>query len=69
MALSINSTLREILADPKGKAVILAHHESWATDPQMEPAMDLSIKEIATYSQGAVSDDSLKAMDEDLSKL
>lgn len=69
MALSINSTLREILADPKGKAVILAHHESWATDPQMEPAMDLSIKEIAAYSQGAISDDSLKAMDEDLSKL
>ncbi len=69
MALSINSTLREILADPKGKAVVLAHHESWATDPQMEPAMDLSIKEIAAYSQGAVSDDSLKAMDEGLSKL
>ncbi len=69
MALSINSTLREILADPKGKAVVLAHHESWATDPQMEPAMDLSIKEIAAYSQGAVSDDSLKAMDEHLSKL
>ncbi len=69
MALSINSTLREILADPKGKAVVLAHHESWATDPQMEPAMDLSIKEIAAYSQGAVSDDSLKTMDEDLSKL
>ncbi len=69
MALSINSTLREILADEKGKAVILQHHESWASGPQMEPAMDLSLKDIASYSQGAVTNESLQAMDEDLSKL
>ena len=68
MSLSIDSTLREILADERGRTVIEEHHPSLATDPQMESAMDLSLKEIASYSSGAITDESLKAMDAGLRK-
>ena len=69
MALSTDSTLRELIADEKAKAVLLAHHPDLVNDPQMEQAMDISIRQIAEYSGGSLTDESLKEMDDDLSKL
>ena len=69
MALSIDSTLGEILADEKGKAVLEKHLPGVAAMPQIEMAKGYSLKAIAPMSQGQVTDEMLKAIAEDLSKI
>ncbi len=75
MALSIDSTVGEILADEKGKAVLEKHLPELMSMPQrVEWAKTRSPKEIAVVSQspgmgGGVTDELLKAIAEDLSKI
>ena len=69
MALSIDSTLGEILADEKGKAVLEKHLPGVTSMPQIEMAKGYSLKTIAPMSQGRITDELLKAIDEDLGKL
>ena len=69
MALSIDSTLGEILADEKGKAVLEKHLPGVTSHPQIEMAKGYSLKAIAPMSQGQITDETLKAIAEDLSKL
>lgn len=68
MALSTNSTLRELWADEKAKAVLEAHHPD-LLKPDMEKALDISLRQIATYSGGSLTDESLATMDADLAKI
>ena len=67
MGLSTDSTLRELWADEKARAVLEAHHPD-LLKPEMEQALDISLRQIAGYSNGGITDESLKAMDEDLGK-
>ncbi len=69
MALSIDSTLGEILADEKGKAVLEKHLPGVSTNPAIAQARGMSLKAIAPMSQGMINDDMLKAIAEDLSKI
>lgn len=69
MALSIDSTLGEILADEKGKAVLEKHLPGVSSMPQIEMAKGYSLKVIAPMSQGQITDEMLKAIAEDLSKM
>ena len=66
MALTVDSTLGEILADEKGKAVLEKHLPGVASMPGIEMAKGYSLKAIAPMSQGRITDDMLKAIDEDL---
>ncbi len=56
MALSIDSTIGEILADDKGKAILDKHIAGFSTNPQIEPAKGMSLKAVAPMSQGAITD-------------
>ena len=69
MALSIDSTIGAILADEGGKAVLEKHMPGISTNPQIDQAKGMSLKAIAPMSQGAITEDMLKAIAEDLSKL
>ena len=70
MALSIDSTVGEILADEKGKAVLEKHLPDLTSAPQIiERAKGYSPKAIAAMSQGRITDEMLKAIAEDLSKI
>jgi len=68
-ALSINSTLRRILSDERAKAILEKYQPGATSHPQMGQAMGMSLRQIASYSQGRITDEILKAMDEELSKL
>ncbi len=48
MALSINSTMKELLADEKAKAIIDTG-SGWTDDPRLQQAMGMSLKELASY--------------------
>ncbi len=67
--LSANSTIRELLADEKAKAIVEKHQPDFSSHPQIGQAMSMSLKQVASYSQGEITDETLKAIDEDLSKL
>ena len=69
MGFSINSTLKDLLADEKAKAILDRQQPGWTDDPQLQQAMGMTLKEIAGYSQGQVTDEMLKEVDEELGKL
>jgi hypothetical protein len=69
MAVTINSTLKDLLADPKAKAVIEKHFPGFASNPQLQMAMGMTLKQVQPFSRGAITDDKLKAVEEDLKKI
>ena len=69
MALSIDSTLGEILADEKGKAVLEKHWPGVWSAPRIELAKVYPLKAIASMPDGRITDETLKAIAEDLSKI
>ena len=76
MVLSINSTLKDLLADEKAVAILKnamdASEQAFnevVNSPQMQQAMGMSLKELAGYSQGEITEEMLKGIDEELGKL
>ena len=69
MALSTNSTLGTILDDEKAKAVLDEHAPGVSTHPQKDQAVGMSLRAIAPYAQGLLTDEILKVLDEELGKL
>ena len=69
MALTLDSKLGDILADPKGKAVLDKHLPSFSTNPQMAMAKGMTLKMVAPMSGGKITPAILKAIEEDLKKL
>lgn len=69
MALTIDSPLKDLLADPKTKAVLEKHFPGVSTNPRLQMAMGMTLKQIAPFSQGMINDAKIKAVDEDLKKI
>jgi len=69
VALTINSKMGELLANPKGKAVLERHMPGISLNPQMAMAKGMSLKMLAPLSGGKITVAMLKAVDEDLQKL
>jgi len=69
MALTIDSTLGELLADEKGKAVLEKHLPGVTSMPGLDMAKGYSLKAIAPMSQGQITDAMLNAIAEDLGKI
>jgi len=69
MALTIDSKMGDILADPKGKAILEKHMPGISTNPQMAMAKGMSLKMIAPMSGGKITPAILKAIEEELKKM
>ncbi len=69
MALSINSTVRELQADEKAKAILEKHRPGLTSHPQIGMAMDMALEQVASYPEAEITNEKLKAIDDDLSKL
>ena len=69
MALSIDSTLGDILANEKGKAALEKHMPGISKHPQLAMAKGMSLKMIASMSQGQISKATLDALNADLKKI
>ena len=68
MAVTINSTLKELLADPKAKAILEKHFAGLSGNPQLQMAMGMTLKQIQPFSKGAITAEKLKLVEEDLKK-
>ena len=66
MALSIESTVGQIMAVEEGKAILEKHLPDTMDDAKLAPAMGMSLKAIAPLSDGAITDDILAAIAADL---
>ncbi len=69
MALTVDSKIGDIIADPKGKAVLEKHLPGMSTQPTIAMAKGLTLKMIAPMSAGKITPAILKAIDEDLKKI
>ncbi len=67
--LSVNSTLGAILDNERAKAILEKHIPGATSHPQLQQAMSMTLKQVASYAQGQMTDETLHAIDEDLSKL
>ena len=68
MALTIDSKIGELLADPKTKAILEKHMPGISTNPQMAMAKGMSLKVVAPMSGGQITPDKIKAIEADLKK-
>ncbi len=69
MGLSQDSKLGDILANEKGKEVLEKHAPGITKNPQLAMAKNFTLKAIMPMSQGKLTPDKLKAIDEDLKKI
>jgi hypothetical protein len=69
MAVTINSTLKELLADAKAKAILEKHFPGFSSNPQLQMAMGMTLKQIQPFSKGVVTDDKLKLIEQELKKI
>lgn len=69
MALSIDSKIGDLLANPKAKAILDKAMPGFSTNPQMSMAKGMTLKMIAPMSGGKITPAILKALDEELKKV
>ncbi len=66
LPLSRQSTLRQILANPAGKAILAAHLPEMVDSSQVGMAMDMTLEAIAGFVPHMLSSERLDAIDEEL---
>ncbi len=69
MAITVDSKLGDIFANPKAKAIMDKHLPGFSTNPQMAMAKGMSLKMVAPMSGGKITPAILKAIEEDFKKL
>ncbi|GIV79952.1 hypothetical protein FKZ61_020730 [Litorilinea aerophila] len=69
MPYTLNSTVREILADERAKAIIEKHMPGATSHPQLSEAMYMTLREVAMYPESGLTPQKLQAILDDLAKL
>ena len=69
MGFSVDSRLRDLLADERAQAVLRKHFPSQGNDPRIQEVLYYSLREIAYYPEAGISREKLEAVDKDLKAL
>jgi hypothetical protein len=69
MPFSVDSKLKDLLADERAQAVLRKHFPGRANDPRVQEVLYYSLRDIAYYPEAGISQEKLKAIDEDLKAL
>jgi len=69
MAFTGDSTINDILANEKAKAVVEKYVPGFTTHPQLAMVKSMSLKAVALFPEADISPDKLAAIIEDLSKI
>ena len=69
MAFSASSTIRQILADERAKAILEKHLPGASSHPQLHMAMGMSLKEISWYPESGLTSQKLEALAAELAQL
>ena len=68
MGFSVNSRLKDLIEDERARAV-LVKHLGYRDDPRINMVLYESLRSIAYYPEAGISQEKLKAIDEDLKAL
>lgn len=63
---SIDSTFAELLANEEARAIVAGPLPGWTDAPQLQA---VTVRQVASYSQSMIADETLREIDEALSKL
>lgn len=66
--LTVDSTMGELIDNKDSKAVLDKHLPGMSENPQMEQARPMSLKALQQFAPN-ITDEKLKAVDEDLAKI
>jgi hypothetical protein len=66
---SVDTKLKDLLADAKAAEILRRHFPERRGDPQVQQVMYYSLREIAMYPEAGISPAKLKAVDEELKAL
>ncbi|MBU1052589.1 MAG: hypothetical protein KKC46_02030 [Proteobacteria bacterium] len=69
MGFSGDSTLKEVLENEEGKAILEKHIPGSTTNPMLKMGYTMSLDLIASLPQAGISKEAYKAILDDLSKL
>ncbi|CAN5527081.1 hypothetical protein BH10CHL1_BH10CHL1_15730 [soil metagenome] len=69
MSFTIHSTVRQVLANPTAREILERHVPGAAAHPQLDLAMDLSLREVSMYPESGVDREKLQALLADLAKI
>ena len=69
MAFTGDSTINDILANEKAKAVVEKYIPGFTTHPELAMVKNMSLKAVALFPEANISSDKLAAIIEDLSKI
>ncbi|MBA7709349.1 hypothetical protein ES703_118264 [subsurface metagenome] len=69
MAFTGDSTINDILANEKAKAVVEKYVPGFTTHPELAMVKSMSLKAVALFPEANISSDKLAAIIEDLSKV
>lgn len=69
MALTIRSTLSELIADERSKEILSKNLPGLLDDPRIGMAMGMTLEQIAPFSGGKITQQLIEAVAEDLAKL
>jgi hypothetical protein len=69
VALSVDSRLKDLLDDPGALEVLRKHFPNRRDDPRIQEVLYYSLRQIAYYPEAGISQERLKAVDEDLKAL
>ncbi len=67
--LSTRSPLRDLLAHEQARAILERYVPGMTTNPQLQQALDLSLRDLATYAPNVYTDQVLAAIDGDLAQI
>jgi hypothetical protein len=67
--LSVDTPLETILADPAGKAVLLANMPGIDTHPMLDMVKTMSLRQIQPYSEGKITDELLAKIAKELGEI
>ena len=69
MSFSVDSKLKDLLADERAAAVLRKHFPNRGNDPRVQEVLYYSLRQIATYPEAGISQGKLQAIDENLRAL
>lgn len=69
MTFSVNSTVKEVLADARARAVVEKHVPGITTHPQLDYAMYFTLGEVAKFAGPQVSRRQMQAILDDLAQI
>ncbi len=69
MPFSVDSTLKDLLADPRASDVLRRFFPGRENDPQVSMVMYYTLRSVASYPEAGISPEKLEALDEELRRL